>query len=162
MPKPPRELTVSEERDYVADSGGPVQDTDVFSRGEEDVQPDRPAHIDAGPRNQRPDKPEDPLKGLRKQASRHTTPVVDRRTPRWLALAMGLATAGIVAATVVVFVGVFLAGAFGDGDAPDAVPDVPVTPAPEELPDEIDGVEVRRGLKGSSGDRELPPKKREP
>ncbi|MEN0064013.1 MAG: hypothetical protein AAGA48_17810 [Myxococcota bacterium] len=153
MSKPPRELTVSEERDYVADGAGPVQDTDVYSKQGSESEP-RPAHIGAGPRNMAQSNPDDPLPDLRRQAARKGSSGRSFRFPRWLGLAMGLISAALVAFSLVVFVGVFVGGT----SPPTEVAAPPPAPASEQPdpPEKIQGVRVRKGLKRGPEDLNNP------
>ncbi|MEO0600665.1 MAG: hypothetical protein AAF211_04460 [Myxococcota bacterium] len=164
MSKPPRDLKVTDKGEYVEDGLGPAEDTDVFSKGDDEVAPEPPpSHLDVGSPNEPAAHPDDPLKSLRHQAHEHASDGEKRRkrVPGWMGLAVGLATASVVAFALVVFAGVLLASIGDDG-----TPDPPARPAqarqPAEPPDEIQGVRVRKGLKRSADEEPLPPKKREP
>jgi len=161
VPKPPRDVSVSDEQEYVEDGLGPPEDTDVFTRDEDAAQPERPLPAESRPINQPAARGDDPLQQLR-----HPEPSTrsGREPPRWMGLAVGLFTAAVVAFALVVLFGVGLAGLLSDGQAPEAAP-AAAAPAPdadaaEAPPDRIQGVKVRRGLKGSG--KTLPPKKRDP
>ncbi len=162
MSKPPRDLKVTEQGDYVEDGLGPAEDTDVFSKGEHEPQPERPAHLDEVSRNRPEEHPGDPMHHLRHHGSGHDRQ--RKRVPGWVGLAVGLVTAAVVAFSLVVLAGVLLSGFGEDGASAVSAPAAPaqVEVEVEEPPQEIQGVRIRKGLKRGPEEEQLPPKRKEP
>ena len=160
MPKSPGDPTVNDEQDYVEDGVGPLEDTGVFVA---EGQPDAPESVSTRTHNRPESLPDDPLKQLRRQAPDHPpVELTDSRLPPYLGLAVALSAAVAIALMLLAVGATLLVGVAGQGDQPGAASTQErAATRRADLPDEIQGVKVRRGLK-STEPEPLPPERTDP